>query len=176
MSHLVESANNTLHQLAHFLDQLEEAQYTAPIAIFSDSTIGMHVRHIIEFYQCLMKGVQHGEMDYDARERSLLQESNIEYAKECIQNVLIDLSMIQSNKTILLRTEQKSATQKMDVESNIYRELLYVIEHTIHHLAIIKMGCMSTFNNIQFHKDFGVAYSTLKFRESVHSNVPAEGA
>jgi uncharacterized damage-inducible protein DinB len=173
MSHLVESAKNTLQQLDHFLGQIEEKQYNTPLPLFSESTVGMHVRHIIEFYQCLVKGVQHGEMDYDARERSHLQETNIEYAKECIQNVLIDFGMMQTNKPILLKAEQKSAMQKLDIESNIYRELLYVIEHTIHHLAIIKMGCMSAFPGIQFHRDFGVAYSTIKFRDSVYSNLSA---
>ncbi len=171
MSHLVESATNTLEQLSHFLHQINEQQYCTSLPIFSESTVGMHVRHIIEFYQCLLKGVQQGEMDYDARERSLLQETNIAYALECIQNLCIDLSSIQSNKPILLMSTQKNANQKLTIESNIFRELLYVIEHTIHHLAIIKMGCMSAFPNIQFHKDFGVAYSTLKFRESVHSNL-----
>lgn len=173
MSHLVESANNTLEQLAHFLSQINEQQYCTALPIFSESTVGMHVRHIIEFYQCFIKGVQQGEMDYDARERSLLQETNIAYARECIHNLLIDLSSIQNNKPIVLIASQKSATQKFQIESNIYRELLYVIEHTIHHLAIIKMGCMSAFPNIPFHKDFGVAFSTIKFRESVHSNLSA---
>lgn len=171
MSHLVETANNTLEQLSHFLHQISVQQYCTPLPIFSESTVGMHVRHIIEFYQCLMKGVQQGEMDYDARERSLLQETNIAYALECIQNLFIDLSSIQGNKPIILMASQKSTHPKLTIETNINRELLYVIEHTIHHLAIIKMGCMSAFPAIPFHKDFGVAYSTLKFRESVHGNL-----
>ena len=171
MSHLVESATNTLEQLSHFLHQINEQQYCTPLPIFSESTVGMHVRHIIEFYQCLIKGVQLGEMDYDARERSLLQETNIAYALECIQNLFIDLSAIQGNTPIVLMASPKSTHQKWTIESTIYRELLYVIEHTIHHLAIIKMGCMSAFPTIPFHKDFGVAYSTIKYRESVHSNL-----
>lgn len=173
MKHLIESANHTLEQLNVFLNQIDEKEYVQKLPILFDSTVGMHVRHVIEFYQCLVKGVLNGEMDYDARERSLLQETNISYAIACIENVLIDLTMIQSNKNILLFTEQNQTEHKLSIQSNVARELSYVIEHTIHHLAIIKMSCMVTFPHIQFDKDFGVAYSTIKYRERVHSNISA---
>lgn len=173
MKHLIESANHTLEQLNVFLNQMDEKDYVQKLPILFDSSIGMHVRHVIEFYQCLVKGVLNGEMDYDARERSLLQETNIAYAIACIENVLIDLTMIHSNKDILLFTEQNQTEHKLSIQSNVARELSYVIEHTIHHLAIIKMSCMMAFPQIQFDKDFGVAYSTIKYRERVHSNVSA---
>jgi uncharacterized damage-inducible protein DinB len=173
MKQLTDSANHTLKQLKGFLSQIEEREYVQHLPILFESTIGMHVRHIIEFYQCLVKGILQGEMDYDARERSLLQETNIQYAQACIDNLLIDLTLIQENNDIVLLTEQNQTAHKLSIQSNVARELSYVIEHTIHHFAIIKMGCMVAFPHIQFHNDFGVAYSTIKYRERVHSNVSA---
>jgi hypothetical protein len=173
MKHLIESANHTLEQLNVFLYQIDEKEYVQKLPILFDSTVGMHVRHVIEFYQCLAKGVIIGKMDYDARERSLLQETNINYAIACIKNVLIDLTMIKENKDIKLLTEQNQHDQRLTILTNVAREISYVIEHTIHHLAIIKMGCVVAFPHIQFDKDFGVAYSTIKYRERVHSNVSA---
>lgn len=171
MKYLIESASHVLEQLNAFLDQLDEKDYVQKIDILSDSTMGMHVRHVIEFYQCLIKGVLQGEMDYDARERSLLQETNIAYAISCIENVLVDLSMIDSNKEIILYTAQHHSENKLSIRSNLARELSYVIEHSIHHFAIIKMGCMVAFPAIQFPPNFGVAYSTVKYRDRVHRNL-----
>jgi hypothetical protein len=173
MNYLVESANHTLYQLKSFLKQVSQEEYTNPLPIFSDSTIGMHVRHIIEFYQCVVKGYLNGEMDYDARERSLLQESNIEYACLSIDNLLIDYTMMQEDKSIILLTEQNMNENKYAIHTSISRELSYVIEHTIHHLAIIKMGCMTVYQHLQFDKDFGFAYSTIKYRQRVHSDLSA---
>ncbi len=173
MKYLVESSKHTLYQLKSFLLNVSQDEYTNPLPIFSDSTIGMHVRHIIEFYQCIIKGYLDGEMDYDARVRSKLQESTIDYASLCIDNLLIDISMIVEDRSIKLNTEQNFNEKKFIIETCISRELSYVIEHTIHHLAILKMGCMAAFPHIQFDQHFGVAYSTIKFREFVHGNISA---
>jgi uncharacterized damage-inducible protein DinB len=173
MNYLVESANHTLYQLKSFLKQVSLEEYTNPLPILSDSTLGMHVRHIIEFYQCIVKGYLNGEMDYDARERSLLQESSIDYACSCIENLLIDFTMFEVDKSILLKTEQNMNEHTCTIKTSLSRELSYVIEHTIHHLAIVKMGCIAAYQHIQFDKDFGVAYSTIKYRERVHSDLSA---
>lgn len=171
MKHLVESAKHTLSQLDIFLTSIETLQYKQQLPLLSESTIGMHVRHIIEFYQCLIKGQLQGQINYDARERNLLQESNIEYARSCIDNILIDLDMIQENKSIHLITEQNKTESKLVIDSNLYRELSYVIEHTIHHFAIIKMACITYFPSILFDADFGIAYSTIKYRNRVYSHL-----
>lgn len=173
MNHLIHSGAHTLLQLKVFLRQIDDAQYAERLAVLSQSSIGMHVRHVIEFYQCLMKGIQEGQIDYDARQRSILQESSTEYAITCIDALLVDISSVQQNHNIILLTEQNLDEEKLGIESNLYRELSYVIEHSIHHFAIIKIACSAAFDNVIFDKDFGVAYSTIKYRESVHSNLPA---
>jgi len=171
MKHLLESAKHSLMQLDAFLNCIETSQYQQQLPLLSESTLGMHVRHIIEFYQCLIKGQLQGQINYDARERSLLQESNIEYARSCIKNLQIDLEMISENKSIHLITEQNNIESKLIIDSNLYRELSYVIEHTIHHFAIIKMACITYFPSILFDEDFGIAYSTINYRNRVHSHL-----
>ena len=173
MNVVVESSKHCLIQLKDFLAQLTPAEYEQKLDILSGSTIGMHNRHIIEFFQCLIKGLLSSEMDYDARERSLLQETNLLYAIACIDNALIDLSMIQEDKEIKLLSAIGLNDSKEIINSSINRELLYVVEHTIHHMAIIKMACKVSFPKINFDEDFGVAYSTIKYRKSVYSNVSA---
>lgn len=51
------------------------------------------------------------------------------------------------------------------VESNIGRELLYVTEHAVHHMAILKMGIVHSFCHIQFEENFGVAESTINYQQ-----------
>lgn len=168
---MVESSKYCLSQLKYFLAQLSPNEYVIKLEILSGSTIGMHNRHIIEFFQCLIKGLLVDEMDYDARERNLLQETNLLYAMACIDNALIDLSMIKEDKEIKLFSSIGINDEKEVTKSSIKRELLYVVEHNIHHMAIIKMACKVSYPEIVFNEDFGVAYSTIKYRKNVHSNL-----
>jgi hypothetical protein len=53
------------------------------------------------------------------------------------------------------------------VISNVQRELVYLIEHSIHHFALVRIGIQENFPEIILPCDFGIAYSTIKYRESV---------
>lgn len=174
MKQLVESAKHTLTQLSTFLEQIHSSEYQQAFPLLSDSTIGMHVRHVVEFYQCLLKGYLDGQINYDARERSLLQESNIAYTQRCIENVQQELDRLHENKSLALYTSQNVDSSYLIIESSLFRELSYVIEHTIHHLAIIKMACIAYLPSIQLDADFGVAYSTIKYRNDVYGHLFAQ--
>jgi hypothetical protein len=52
--------------------------------------------------------------------------------------------------------------------STYYRELMHNLDHAIHHMAMIRVG-LTTMPGITLPEDFGVAYSTLKFRTNNHS-------
>ncbi len=65
MKELIESAKLTLTQLDYFLNHIQPLEYQQKLPLLSESTIGMHVRHIIEFYQCLIKGQLQGQINYD---------------------------------------------------------------------------------------------------------------
>ena len=48
-------------------------------------------------------------------------------------------------------------------ETSYHRELLFNLDHCIHHQALIKVAII-TMNEVEISKDFGVSYSTIDFR------------
>lgn len=52
----------------------------------------------------------------------------------------------------------------MRIQSNYYRELLYNLEHCVHHQALIKVAVLQ-FENILIDDNFGVARSTIEYRK-----------
>jgi len=56
-----------------------------------------------------------------------------------------------------------SSDKTIFIESNYYREIAYNLEHTIHHMALIRIG-ISEVSSVLLSEDFGVASSTLKHR------------
>ncbi len=49
--------------------------------------------------------------------------------------------------------------------TNLKRELHYITEHTIHHMAILRLGFCFHFPSMQIDESFGFAYSTLEYKK-----------
>ncbi|KPM32074.1 Hypothetical protein I595_1723 [Croceitalea dokdonensis DOKDO 023] len=56
-------------------------------------------------------------------------------------------------------------SKAVSVQSTFFRELLYNIEHLVHHLAIIKIGIQSLESKVEISDDFGIAASTIRNRK-----------
>ena len=56
--------------------------------------------------------------------------------------------------------------ESLKVPTNEERELVYNIEHAIHHMAIIRIGIENDFPHAHLPDKFGFAYSTIKHLKS----------
>lgn len=164
---LQESSDCLLRQLLQVITQLTDEQFAAPLEILMGSSIGMHFRHIVEFYDCLISGANQDTINYDARQRNKMIETNRLYAKNFTENCLLQLEKIgQNDKSMELITMTGTDTNCfVTVHTSLQRELAYNVEHTIHHMAIIKIAILHCFKEIQIDSKFGVAYSTLQYQQ-----------
>jgi hypothetical protein len=157
---LLLSIKTSLNDLIDLLDQITNSEYCNPCSALSNSTIGEHSRHIIEMFQCLENNYYSGIVNYDKRERNALIQTDTRYAINQIG--LIQNSLGKENKKIELR--QIIDGEEILVESNYLRELLYNLEHCIHHQAMIKVAVLQN-PAIIVCKNFGVARSTIEYRK-----------
>jgi hypothetical protein len=74
------------------------------------------------------------------------------------------LTFWEEDKMLMLATSY-DGEELLEIPTSFNRELVYLIEHTIHHLAIIKIGLNEAFPTIEIPENFGVAYSTIRFKE-----------
>ncbi|WP_435356441.1 hypothetical protein [Emticicia sp. SJ17W-69] len=156
-----------VRQLTDLLKQLRPNEYCQSLAVLNGSSIGQHTRHVVEFYQCLLKGIHGGVVDYDARERNLMLENDLNFTIDCLQAIENSIETIKNpNEPLLLAVSYCSDIQSF-IETNFMREMVYLVEHSIHHYALIRIGLQENFFNILIPKNFGVAYSTVKHREEV---------
>ena len=61
--------------------------------------------------------------------------------------------------------KNKSKDGENDRASNLDRELVYNIEHAIHHMALIKIGIKEVAPQLQLPEGFGVANSTIRHKK-----------
>ena len=157
---LLISINSSLNELNHLLQQLSEEDYSNPCLELSNATIGEHIRHIIEMFQCLENQYENGIINYDMRERNVLIQTNPEYALQVVKQIQDRLG--RPNKKIEL--QQIINDEEIRIESNYFRELLYNLEHCIHHQALIKVAVLKQ-ETLIIDENFGVAPSTLAYRK-----------
>ncbi|TAE13100.1 MAG: DinB family protein [Bacteroidetes bacterium] len=156
---MLPTIQNTLQELVELLLQLDELAYTRPVNALSHATIGQHTRHIIELFQCLLQGYEAGKVHYDKRKRDKNLENHTTYAIEALAE--IQQSIYQKDKPITLYSTFGEAEQA--ITSFYFRELLYNLEHCIHHQALIKVALFDM-PHIHISDTFGVAPSTIQYR------------
>ena len=67
-----------------------------------------------------------------------------------------------------MRTDPRTGSYSPDsdemflVRTNAEREIVYNIEHAIHHMAIIRIALQHDIPDLELESDFGYAFSTLK--------------
>jgi hypothetical protein len=157
---LIPSINNSLNELIGLLNQLPEKEFSKPCFELSGATIGEHIRHIVEMFQCLNRNYDSGFVNYDKRERNILIQTNIDFAVQIISDIQNTIS--KENKNLELQQMINGVVVK--IQSNYYRELLYNLEHCIHHQALIKVAVLKC-ENVAVDENFGVAPSTVEYRK-----------
>lgn len=157
---LLKSIRHSLDELLYLLDQLSDQEYLKPCPALSNATIGEHTRHVLEMFRCLESCYDSGVLNYDNRERNNQIQTETEFAKKCIAT--IKMGLMSENKVIYL--EQVIDGHNIRIQSNYYRELLYNLEHCIHHQALIKVAVLQL-ENISVDENFGVARSTIEYRK-----------
>ena len=160
---LQKAVHQVFLQLSDSLNKLNQDQYNYPCKNLSGNTIGQHVRHIIEMFQCLEAGYQTGEIDYEKRKRDHGMETDKNIASGILQDIILQIS--KENKSLFLLTyysDQQLVAEK--ISTNYFREIAYNLEHTIHHMALIRIG-LRELGDIPVDDSYGVASSTIKFRQ-----------
>ncbi|MBS1490444.1 MAG: DinB family protein [Bacteroidetes bacterium] len=153
-----------IHQLQQLLSTLTNQQYQERIPVLSNATIGQHTRHIIEFFIELNRGYESGRVNYDARKRDPEIETNTGCALRKLQ--IIKEGLNKKNKPLFLDCDFGQEDVLLHtIPTSLERELVYNLEHTIHHMAIIRIG-VSAISTILLPDYFGVATATLKFRKT----------
>jgi uncharacterized damage-inducible protein DinB len=160
MKNIINTNLQIIEQVVDLLATMPASIYRQPLKALHNHSVGQHTRHIVEFYGCLSAGIQSGVVNYDLRERNTQIETNKTLALAYLNNILTAYGLIETDSTLALKT----MTSNDLIQSSLYRELVYLIEHTTHHLAIIKIGLNEAYPTLTLSDNLGVAASTINYR------------
>ncbi|MFT6747169.1 MAG: putative damage-inducible protein DinB [Glaciecola sp.] len=165
MFFMIESLTNNLNSYKTLLKNLDSDDFCKEVSILSSSSVGQHLRHVLEFYLCLFSGLKKGEICYDERKRDLLLETDKDYAIKTIDNIILELGTFTTDTPVKLKVSLSSKDNKFSsINSTVYRELVYSFDHSVHHQALIKIG-LNELNHNEIDDNFGIAPSTIKYKK-----------
>ena len=158
---LILGCKHGLDQCAALVQQLSDSSFT--YVEESNSSIGCHLRHILDRYQCFFSGLNSGCVNYDERKRDKSIESNLEAASFAIASATRRIEDLENNSQNSIKVQESvhHLIPQVLIESTVDRELMSLISHTTHHLAIIALIAKGLGYNLG--SDFGKAPSTIVY-------------
>lgn len=159
-------------QMIQILQRMDPTAYQQAVDIYDGASVGKHFRHIFDFYNCLIKGLAKGKIDYSDRSRNLQIEREPSAAAHHFNNAMHQLNDLSMEKTIKVLSDfsDNQYIERVSYASTIGREMAFIHDHTVHHLAIIKMGIKRINPSFQLTKNFGLAPSTVKHTQGQITN------
>ncbi len=167
----------TLDQGRDLLASIDPELYRKSPQPIASSTIGAHVRHVLDGLGCLAQGAPEGAIDYDRRERDERIEEDPRAALARLDQIGTALAALEGQETRAVRARSDvPAELGPDAgwsSSTLGREILFGLSHTIHHFALIAM--ILRFLGGEPPEGFGVAPSTLRYWKEVGRCAPLVG-
>jgi hypothetical protein len=171
MNHsLINAAQSLLDDAEGYLERISTTCYCQPLPKLSGSSVGQHTRHFVEFFQCLAEHLENagaGEechLNYDHRRRDHRIETEPRFALSLVESLKLQLPGLPWDVNLRVEHTDYLLGKSTLISSSAERELLYNIEHTIHHFALIKIGLNIVEPGLELPPHFGVAASTLQYR------------
>ena len=153
-----------LRQGLTLLVEIDDALYSKPEPAISSSAIGSHVRHVVDYYQRFLVGLDAGRVDYDPRERDVRVERERAIGIERCERLTDELEGLRARGLEpSLRVRVDAAKEDAWSTSSVERELQFLRSHTVHHFALIAV--ILRLNGLEPGEEFGVAPSTLRHRK-----------
>ncbi len=153
----------TCRRISEFLDDVGEDRFSAPIG--HSGTIGEHLRHCLEHYQCFVNGMATGRFEYDARARDLRLETNVDAFRQALDDVTRRLAAVSNAalaKPVKVVQYVSPDGTVAELDSTFGRELVFLSSHAIHHLAVV--GQLARELGVEVREELTLAFSTAAHR------------
>jgi len=155
-----------LQQGVELIGVLDDRLYRSEAPGAKHDGVGRQFRHVIDFYQCFVGGLDGRKIDYCARGRDPEVEKEREVAGRALQSLIDRLrgeDLVAKDLRLsvrLERPERPEAPGEAWGDSSVSRELGFLLSHTVHHYALIKWILRA--HGVKVPGGFGVAPSTLQ--------------
>ena len=122
----------------NLLNSIDNQQYSNNSTPPYHSSIGVHMRHILDVFDCILRGLEEGEVDLSARKRNELAESQVSVGIDYFEDVISRLSQLSENDlTQMISVQDDLGGGVVKADYSLAAVLIQAHSHAIHHFASI---------------------------------------
>ena len=135
---MIDAIEKNLNRGIKLLNSLTDEQYSSTSAPPYFSSIGSHMRHILDVFSCIFNGLETKEVDFSARERNPLAEKTTEAGIEYFNSIIAKLHKLSEDDfEIMIAVTDDLGTGKVTANYTLGSALIQAHSHAIHHFASI---------------------------------------
>ena len=135
---MIDAIEKNLERGIKLLNSISDSQYSDTSVEPYNSSIGNHMRHILDVYSCIFNGLDSGSIDFSKRERNELAEqytsSGIAYFENIIEQ-LKNLDHSTFNKRVVVSDDLGLGV--VSANYTLAAALIQAHSHAIHHYASV---------------------------------------
>jgi len=137
MNIIIQSALKTLKKSQVLLNSLSNLQLCDASVSPYYSSVGSHMRHILDFYDCIFRKDELNRIDLTARSRNKNVETDCDCALDYLNQIIGRLNATKFKVDDVLVVTDDLGMGKTDIGYTFGALLAQANSHTIHHYAII---------------------------------------
>ncbi len=120
------------------LNSIDESQYIDNSIAPYYSSIGIHMRHILDVFDCIFEGMESKRVDLAARKRNELAESKVTIGLAYFDEIIDKLDSLKNkNLNELVEVKDDLGLGVVTVNYTMASALIQAHSHAIHHFASI---------------------------------------
>ncbi|TNJ43135.1 DinB family protein [Tamlana fucoidanivorans] len=137
MNNILQANLKTLQKSQYILSGLTNDQFSDTSVAPYYSSIGSHIRHVLDFYDCIFRGTNEGVVDLIARRRNKVVEYDCQSAIQYLNESIEKLKSVTFNMSDALIVIDDLGLGKTMIPYTYGSLFAQANSHTIHHYAII---------------------------------------
>ncbi|GAA4278569.1 DinB family protein [Aquimarina mytili] len=135
---IISSINHNLNNAVALLKSIDSKTYCDASLGPYYSSIGSHIRHTLDFFDCIINGLDSNDIDLTARKRDEILSTDKAAAIQHIYNLQETLlSYVDVNTDYLIHVTDNMGQGKVTVNYTLESILAHANSHTVHHYATI---------------------------------------
>lgn len=135
---MIDAIEKNLNRGIKLLNSITDEQYSNTSAPPYFSSIGSHMRHILDVFSCIFNGLEDRQVDFSARERNPLAEQYTVAGIDYFNTVISKLhTLSEDDYDIMISVTDDLGTGKITANYTLGSALIQAHSHAIHHFATI---------------------------------------
>ena len=135
---MISAITHNLQRGIKLLNAIDDKQYGDNSIAPYHSSIGIHMRHILDVFDCIFSGLESRKVDLSARKRNELAETKVDFGLMYFEEIIEKLEKLESeNLDIVVEVKDDLGLGVVTANYTLASALIQAHSHAIHHFASI---------------------------------------